>query len=330
MKQLFTLALAFAVTLFTHAQDMDSYNGHIEKAEQYYKNEQYQESAEEYQAAHDVLGGKSVPDDRYAAAKAFAMAGQEEKALFHLRYMAEHPKMKFKEVEELQEAEAFDSLKSSNDWKEVLELVQANKAEYEKYLDKPLADKLAKIQELDQKYRIEAEKAAEEFGPTSKEVMKYAGLMAEQDAKNLVVIEKILEERGWLGPKVIGIEGARTLFLVIQHADLETQIKYLPMMREAVARNEAEGSQLALLEDRINMRQGKRQVFGSQIGVDQKTGEYYVYPLMDPDKVDEYRASVGLPPLAEYVKIWGMTWDKAKHIERTKQIEAEQAKTKKD
>ena len=102
------------------------------------------------------------------------------------------------------------------------------------------------------------------------------------------------------------------------------------MMREAVARNEAEGSQLALLEDRINMRQGKRQVFGSQIGVDQKTGEYYVYPLMDPDKVDEYRSSVGLQPLAEYVKIWGMTWDKAKHIERTQQIEAEQAKNKKD
>ena len=330
MKQLITLAVALAVTNFTHAQDMDSYNGHIEKAEQYYQNEQYQQSAEEYQAAHDVLGGKSVPDDRYAAAKAFAMAGQKEKALFHLRYMAEHPKMKFKEVEELQEAAAFNSLKSSEDWKEVLELVKANQIEYEKYLDKPLADKLAKIQELDQKYRIEAEKAAEEFGPTSKEVMKYAGLMAEQDAKNLVVIKKILDERGWLGPKVIGIEGARTLFLVIQHADLETQIKYLPMMRNAVAWDEAEASQLALLEDRINMRQGKRQVFGSQIGVDQETGEYYVYPLMDPDKVDEYRASVGLPPLAEYIKIWGMTWDKTKHIERTKQIEAQQAKDKED
>lgn len=326
MKQLITLGLAIFAGLYLNAQDMDSYYAHVEKAEDHYQKAEYKESAEHYQAAHDVLGGKSVPTDRYKAAEAFAMAGDSEKALFHLKYLAQHKQVKYKEVEKLEAAEAFTSIRSEEGWKEVMTLVEANKAEYEQYLDKPLAEKLAKIQELDQKYRIQVEEAARKYGPTSEEARKLGGVMAQQDAKNLVEIKKILDERGWLGPKTIGVEGAKTLFLVIQHADLETQIKYLPMMRAAVAKDEAFPSQLALLEDRINMRQGKKQVFGSQIAVDQETGEYYVYPLMDPENVNEYRASVGLGPLEDYIKNWGMEWDLEKHLERTRQLEAKQEK----
>jgi hypothetical protein len=32
-------------------------------------------------------------------------------------------------------------------------------------------------------------------------------------------------------------------------------------------------------------------------------------PLADPDNVDKRRAEVGLTPLAEYVKHWGIKWD---------------------
>jgi len=98
-----------------------------------------------------------------------------------------------------------------------------------------------------------------------------------------------LDERGWLGLKVIGNQGNSTLFLVIQHSDLETQLKYLPMMREAVKLGNTRASSLALLEDRVALRQGKRQIYGSQIGRDQETGEYYVSPLIEPEKVNERR-----------------------------------------
>lgn len=83
-----------------------------------------------------------------------------------------------------------------------------------------------------------------------------------------------LDERGWLGPDVIGQTGNSTLFLVIQHADLVTQEKYLPMMREAVTKGNAKGSSLALLEDRVLIRNGKQQRYGSQgtRGVTRATG----------------------------------------------------------
>ena len=42
-----------------------------------------------------------------------------------------------------------------------------------------------------------------------------------------------------------------TLFLVIKHANAPTQVKYLPMLREAVKNGNVKAHNLALLEDRV-------------------------------------------------------------------------------
>jgi hypothetical protein len=127
------------------------------------------------------------------------------------------------------------------------------------------------------------------------------------DSVNLLKIKKIIDKYGWLGPETIGENGNATLFLVIQHADQKTQEKYLPIMRQAVKDKKALGSELALLEDRVALGQGKKQIYGSQIGGD--PGNYYVLPLEDPDNVDKRRAEVGLPPLYEYLKHYNIKWD---------------------
>ena len=114
---------------------------------------------------------------------------------------------------------------------------------------------------------------------------------------------------GWLGSDKIGKTGSSALFLVIQHSELETQVKYLPMMREAVTNNRASASSLALLEDRVALRQGKRQIYGSQISHNPQTNKYIIQPLEDPDNVDKRRAEVGLSSLAEYVNNWNIKWD---------------------
>ena len=81
------------------------------------------------------------------------------------------------------------------------------------------------------------------------------------------------------------------------------------MMRESVKNGKAQASSLALLEDRVAFRHGKLQIYGSQIGQDLVTHNYYVLPLDDPDNVDKRRSEVGLEPLAEYVKHWNIKWD---------------------
>ncbi|QHT65893.1 hypothetical protein GXP67_04025 [Rhodocytophaga rosea] len=168
-----------------------------------------------------------------------------------------------------------------------------------------LQSQLEEIHDKDQKYRRTIPK---EYGPNSKEIKELFKKIEVQDAANLSVVKHILDTYGWIGRDRIGSKANGALFLVIQHADLKTQEKYLPILRKAVKEGNAHPSELALLEDRVAIRQGKKQIYGSQIGQDTLTGKFYVLPLEDPDKVDIRRARMGLEPLNEYVKQWGIVW----------------------
>jgi len=125
--------------------------------------------------------------------------------------------------------------------------------------------------------------------------------------QNLTRLEEIIEEYGWPKKSEFGGMAAGTVFLVIQHADLETQKNYLPIMTEAANNNEAQWSSLAMLIDRINMREGKPQIYGSQIR-GSNDGSLEVYGIENPEYVNQRRAEVGLGPIEDYVKIWNIEW----------------------
>lgn len=127
------------------------------------------------------------------------------------------------------------------------------------------------------------------------------------DSCNLVQVEKLIATYGWPGKSFVGARGNQTVFLVIQHAGLATQEKYLPLMRESVNRGESSASDFALLQDRVLMRQGKKQIYGSQV-VFNKTGGQEFYPIEDEKNVNERRAKVGLQPLEEYAKYFGIDY----------------------
>jgi hypothetical protein len=146
--------------------------------------------------------------------------------------------------------------------------------------------------------------------------------MMHKDSINLGKVTEILDKYGWVGVDKVGGQANQTLFLVIQHSDLKTQQKYLPMMREAVKNNNASSSSLALLEDRVALGEGKKQIYGSQIGYDNETNTEYVLPLEDPDNVDKRRATVGLGPLADYVKRWNIIWNIEEYKKQLPEIEA--------
>jgi hypothetical protein len=119
-------------------------------------------------------------------------------------------------------------------------------------------------------------------------------------------IEKIIAEYGWPDKNEVGPQGSTTVFLVIQHADSVTQVKYLPVLRKAVEEGKADNHQLATLEDRIAIMQHGYQVYGTQLGIDQETGKYFVLPIQDPEEVDKRRLKLGLGPLSEYLRRFGI------------------------
>lgn len=313
-----TIGLTFGT--LAYSQDMTTYEVHVDNAEQLYDAKAYLKSAEAYKIAFDQIEGKAYPNDRYNAACSYALAGDIESAFFHLFRLTDSETVKYKNYNHIKSDTDLNSLHNDERWQKFVGKVKANKDEAEKYFDKLLVIKLEQIHEEDQKYRMQINEIQQKYGWSSDEMKAHWKLINEADAINQVKVEKILKTRGWLGPKVVGRDGSRTLFLVIQHADLKTQLKYLPMMRKALKEGNIEPSSMALLEDRVALRQGKKQIYGSQISRDPKTGEHYVLPIANAEHVDERRAEVGLSSLADYAGRWNIIWDVEKHNARSKAL----------
>lgn len=182
---------------------------------------------------------------------------------------------------------------------------------------------LDRIRSDDQFYRIQLDSVQARYGGRSPELQNLLKQMHAIDSVNTLKITTIIDRYGWLGPDSIGVNGNRTLFLVIQHAEDSVQEKYLPVMREAVKAGRAKAGSLALLEDRVSLQQGKKQIYGSQVSWNMETNEYYVLPLEDPDHVDERRAKVGLPPMAVYLAEWDMKWDVEQYKKDLPRLEKE-------
>ena len=308
---------------FIYAQD-DEYFRLIKKADSLYTIKDYKNSANTYSDAFKSIGWKGMPNDRYNAACSWAMANMPDSAFFNLERVAS--KSGYSNYSHIVKDRDLLGLHSDKRWNPLIELVKLNKEKAEANLNKPLVAQLDSIYFDDQNYRLQEQELEDKYGWNSKEVKDIWKIIRVKDSVNLIKIVAILDKYGWLGTDVIGNQGNSTLFLVIQHADLKTQEKYLPMMREAVKNGKAYGSSLALLEDRIEIRNGRKQIYGSQIGMNADTKMHYVSPLIDPDNVNKRRASVGLGTLEEYVKYWGMIWDPEQYKKELPKIEEAQKK----
>lgn len=310
MKQLFIFfIIAFLSNTSFSQNEMTEYYMHVKKADSLYQKKNYESAAIAYKKAFESIDGKAFSNDRYDAACTYALINDSESSFFHLFLLAEHKDIKFNNYNHIINDSDLNSLHNDKRWKSLLNIIKKNKEESEKHLDKSLVALLDTIYQEDQKYRIELDKIEDKYGWESDEVKKQWQIISEKDSLNLIKVKNILDNKGWLGPEIIGLQGNSTLFLVIQHSGLETQEKYLPMMREAVKRGKAEPSSLSLLEDRVALGKGKRQIYGSQIGRNEETGDYYVLPLIDPDNVNKRRGEVGLGTIEEYISIWNITWD---------------------
>jgi hypothetical protein len=133
-----------------------------------------------------------------------------------------------------------------------------------------------------------------------------AAFMSYIDSCNQVQVKALIVKYGWMGKSLIGNYN-QVLFLVIQHADLATQEKYFPLLKESVDQGESSPADAAMLEDRILMRQSKKQIYGSQV-VFNKTGGQEFYPIEDEKNVNLRRAKAGLQPIEEYAKYFGIDY----------------------
>jgi hypothetical protein len=130
--------------------------------------------------------------------------------------------------------------------------------------------------------------------------------IGEQDKVNQRRVAEIVDAYGWPGKTDVGSQAATGVFLVVQHAEAAFQQRYLDLMRKAAMSGEASKQNFALPEDRLLLRTGKPQRYGSQVNT--KDG-VTLLPVEDEANLDARRNEMELPPvctyLAYFVKAYG-------------------------
>ncbi|MCA1721898.1 MAG: hypothetical protein LC779_12615 [Actinobacteria bacterium] len=113
-------------------------------------------------------------------------------------------------------------------------------------------------------------------------------------------LQEIIDRHGWPGRSLVGEDGADAAWVIAQHADRhhEWRREWLPLVREAAMKGEADPRHFARLADRVALVDSNTQLYGTwaQRG---PTGDV----LFDPpaqgsvEVVDSRRLAIGLPSL---------------------------------
>lgn len=283
------------------------YHLHIANADSLSGLKEYEAAGKEMALAFEAFDGRATPGDRYKAARIYTLAGNYDSAMLNLERLA---RQQFVNHLKISGDPTFVQLRQSNPrrFDSSLQLIRRNKEKLAPDQNLEWTNFLEDIYSEDQVLRGRFQKIALAKGWNAPEAQALLPGMKIKDSLNLIAITTFIDNHGWQGPAIVGEKGNSTLFLVIQHADSSTQQKYLPVLRQAVIEKKAKPSQLALLEDRVLVDKYGYQVYGSQVYNDSVTNKMTFFPIKDEMDVDRRRKEMGLQPIAEYARIFGIEY----------------------
>ena len=121
----------------------------------------------------------------------------------------------------------------------------------------------------------------------------------EMDARHLQTLKTLLKGKPWFDPEKIGKFGEQDAWLIVLHAnhDLDFQEQVLVAIEPRALAGDFDGRRYAHLYDIVARAKGKPQRYGTKSLCED--GRWVADVTEDPEAVDERRAQMGLPPLAE-------------------------------
>lgn len=159
-----------------------------------------------------------------------------------------------------------------------------------------LAEELLAMGVLDQEVR-------EGLGPESVADSAFMSRMVRTDSANSRRLRELVEAHGWPRASEVGLEAAQAAFLVVQHTPYEDwQRSMLSHVEGAVHSGDLDGQAFAMLHDRVQVKAGEPQTYGTQLS-STEDGKLRLDSLENPAAVDSLRAELGMPPLGEYLKV---------------------------
>jgi hypothetical protein len=173
------------------------------------------------------------------------------------------------------------------------------------FVDEELRCEILHMKEVDQDARMAVIKAGMDLTALEK-------ISQEIDLPNTERMKQIIAENGWPTKSLVGADGAFAAWLIVQHAthDVKFMERCLVLMQEAADKGEASRKDLALLIDRVRVRQGKPQLYGTQFkgGPD---GSWVPDSIEDEAHLEERRRAMGLFTMAQEVEQIRQTYRRA-------------------
>jgi len=124
----------------------------------------------------------------------------------------------------------------------------------------------------------------------SEEYKRYWQIQNELDANNQEALKAIIKKYGYPGKSIVGANNAHIAAIIIQHAPLNMQEEYLPIIIKAQKEDEIKLTLVYLLVDRIHVKKYGKQIFGTQQIWDkelQKMIPAPIYSIEDVKKIKE-------------------------------------------
>lgn len=300
-KTFFRVVTLFSV-LTASGQNYDAY---VSQANNLYENNRYDASAKAWKEAFEIQ--KGYASDYYNAACTFSLAGKPDEAIDHLK---EAIRVGWSDIEWLKNDGDLAPLHGSEAWENLLEEIPELQKSYLKSINVGMKNELEKLRLEDQTIRFMLSDVEERFGRDSEEYKWFRHeLMPRNDNLVLEKVINFIDENGWVGINEVGEDANQTLWLIIQHAPLEIQEKYLPILKKSVDEGESKASYFAFLTDRILMRKGEKQIYGTQSLWNPEKQKNVIYPIEDYKTVNTRRANVGLGTIEDYADSNGFLYE---------------------
>ena len=214
----------------------------------------------------------------------------------------------YAEIDKISGDSLCNEIRGYREWNDIVRFYSDSAIRQNDGYDPSLRSTLEQIFDSDQTLRLVLNSIYRSgvTGANQKRIDSLAVKVRFNDSLNLLLVSDILDQYGWLGIEQVGEKANTALFSVIQHADLrpDVQKKYLPLLETAVKQGKARGQYLAMLKDRISIRESGYQLYGTQVTLNPVTGTVSQRPLFSSTDVDIFRASVGLPPLRYYLTLF--------------------------
>ncbi|MDB5124156.1 MAG: hypothetical protein JWP94_2285 [Mucilaginibacter sp.] len=281
----------------------------IARADSFYFSKDYKNASFLYNLAFDVKNGKGGLSygnvyHFYNAASANAHIKHLSNTFLYLNRIV--IKDNLTDYNALSIDSNFSKVHKDKRWQPLLVSIIDNKNEVRNNYGKAVAWELNNIRLENIRRQNRIDSLIVVFGANSQVIREERILAKKPDSLNLLRLKSIINTYGWPGADIIAIEANKQMFNMILNSDFKTEKQFVAVLWQAFIKGNAAPADYAALADKVALIESKSQIYGSIV---KRNGtSWYVPPIIDEHNVNTRRAKIGLTPLEDYLKQYGVTY----------------------